>query len=305
MNWKRIGVTCAVSLALMACQKTEQGVLQPIPPLAGLRYVNLVNDTGALDFRVINFIGDAPSAGAATFRTGGAPYGISTNFLPPHLPVEAGREVHIRVFMDDTLPQYASQVVFDTTCTFTASKNYTFYLYGSARASTVHALVSLDSVPTLTGTNIAVRTINLASTVAPTLTGPNVDVDFVQQAATSPLGGTATFGGVAYKAVTNYTTMAASGTFKAVVSDVGTRTFTTFAVNAPAGVVGTAALNPVAGTLVPGSALSVVVVPPSDTTHAAADTTAFSRARKAPKTAAFLVPTVLFLIDQKPPLTAP
>lgn len=305
MTWYRVGLACLVSVALVACKDTKQGVLQPQPPLAGLRYVNLVNDTGAVDFRIVNFIGDAPVAGAAAFRTGGAPNGVATNFLPPHSPVEAGRDVEIRVFMNDTIPSLASQVLFDTTCNFTAGMNYTFYLFGSARSSAVHVLVSRDSVPTLTGTNIAVRAINLASTVAPTLTGPNVDVDFVAQATTSPIAGAAMFGGVAYKAVTNYTTLAASGTLMAVVSDLGTRTFTTFKANAPAGVLGTATVNPVAGTLVPGSALSIVVVPPSDTTHAPADTTLFSRTRKAPKTAAYLVPAVIFLIDQKPPLTAP
>ena len=115
MTWFRIGMACAVSVALVACHKTEQGVLQPIPPLAGLRYVNLVNDTGAVDFRIVNFIGDAPNAGEATFRTGGQPYGISTSFLPPHWPVEANRDVEVRVFMNGLDPAVASTVVFDTT----------------------------------------------------------------------------------------------------------------------------------------------------------------------------------------------
>jgi hypothetical protein len=294
MTWKRIGMACVVSVALVACQKVEQGVLQPIPPLAGLRYVNLVNDTSGVDFRIINFIGDAPSAGLATFRTGGAAYGVSSAFLPYHWPVEAARDVHIRVFMNDTLPALASQVVFDTTCTFAEGKNYTFFLYGSARGAGVHALVTLDSVPTITGTNIAVRTINLASSLAPTIaTGTNVDVDIVAQSATSPLTGTATFANVAYKGVSTYSIMAVSATLKAVVSAPAARTFTTFTANLPAGVVGTATLNPVAGSNVPLSAISAVVVPASVT------------GTRAPQTAAFLVPTVLFLIDQRPALTAP
>lgn len=294
MTWKRIGVACAVSVALMACRETEQGVLQPIPPLAGLRYVNLVNDTSGVDFRIINFIGDAPSAGLALFRTGGAPYGVSTNFLPPHFPVESGRDVHIRVFMNDTLQALASQVVFDTTCTFREGKNYTFFLYGSARGAAAHALVTLDSAPAITGTNFAVRTINLASTLAPTIaTGTTVDVDVVTQATASPLTGTAQFANVAYKGVTNYATVAVSATLKAVVSAPTTRTFTTFTANLPAGVVGTATLNPVAGSNVPGSAMSIIVVPPSVT------------GSRAPQTTAFLAPTVLFLFDVKPALTAP
>ena len=293
MTWTRLGMAFVVSVALVACEKVEQGVLQPIPPLAGLRYVNLVNDTSAVDFRIINFIGDAPSAGAASFRTGGQPFGISTNYLPPHWPVEANRDVHIRVFMNGDAIDVVSQQVFDTTCTFAEGVNYTFYLYGSARGAAVHALVTTDAVPTLTATQVAVRTVNLASTLAPTLTGTNVDVDVVAQSATSPLTGTAQFANVAYKGVSAYAAITASATLMAVVSAPGTRTFTTFTGNLPAGVAGTATVNPVAGSRVGGSAISAVVVPPSVT------------GSTAPQTSAFLRPNIIFLIDQQPALTAP
>lgn len=293
MTWSRIGLACAVSLALVACSDVKQGVLQPQPPLAGLRYVNLVNDTSAVDFRIINFIGDAPSAGAAAFRSGGSPYGISTNFLPPHWPVEANREVHIRVFMNGTTPALASQVVFDTLCTFTEATNYTFYLYGNARVvNGVHALVTTDNPTAPTG--IAVRAINLASTLAPTLTTTGVDVDVVATTATSPLpGASGQFSNVAYLTATPYQAMATSATLMAVASAPGTRTFTTFKANFTAGTVGTATVNPAAGSNVPGTAFSVVVVPRS-----VAGTVA-------PQTAAYLVPNIIFLIDRQPDLTAP
>ena len=293
MTWSRIGLGVAVVLALGACREVQQGVLEPIPPLAGLRYVNLVNDTSAVDFRIINYVGEAPSAGAANFRTGGQPYGVATNFLPPHWPVEAGRDVHIRVFMNGTTPAIASQVVFDTTCTFTEGTNYTFYLYGSARGAGVHALVTTDAVPAITGSNIAVRAIHLGSTLAPSLATANVDVDVVAQATPSPLTGTSQFANLAYKAVSNYVTMPGSATLKAVGSAPGSRTFTTFTANLPPGTVGTSTVNPIAGSNVAGTAISVVVVPPSVTGSAA------------PQTAAFLVPTILFLIDRQPALTAP
>jgi len=298
MTWYRVCLACAVSVALMACTEAKQGVLQPQGPLAGLRYVNLVNDTGAVDFRIVNFIGDAPPAGAATFRTGGQPYGLSTNFLPPHWKVEAGRDVHIRVFMNDTLPQLASQVVFDTTCTFAENVNYTFFLYGSARGAAVHAKVTVDTLPAPAG--VAFRVINLG-----TATVGAVDVDVVAQAAVAPLTGTASFANVAVGAVTAYTNFAVNAALKATATAPATRTPFLFSANAPAGVVGTTTVNPVAGTLVAGTAISAVVVPASDTTHAPTDTTLFSRSRKAPKTAAFLVPAILFLIDRKPALTAP
>lgn len=279
-------MACVVSAALVSC-KYEQGVMQPLAPLAGLRYVNVVNDTGAVDFRIINFIGDAPNAGAATYRTGGAPYGVSTNFLPPHFPVEAGRDVQIRVFMNGTEPSIASLVVFDTTCTFTANVNYTFFLYGSARtAGGVHALVTVDTLPAPAG--VAFRVINLGGT-----TVGAQDVDVVAQTAVAPLTGTANFANVANLGVTAYRNFTVSATLKAVTTAPTTRTPFLYSANAPAGVAGTTTSNPVAGTNVAGSAITAVIVPASVV------------GSTAPQTAAFLVPTVLFMIDKKPALTAP
>jgi hypothetical protein len=286
MTWYRVCLACAVSVALMACTEAKQGVLQPQGPLAGLRYVSLVNDTGAVDFRIINFIGDAPSAGAVTFRTGGQPYGLSTNFLPPHWKVEAGRDVHIRVFMNGLDPAVSSLVVFDTTCTFAENVNYTFFLYGSARGAAVHSRVTVDTLPAPAG--VAFRVINLGGA-----TVGAVDVDVVAQAAVAPLAGLASFANVAAGAVTAYTNFAVSGALKATATAPATRTPFLFSANAPAGVVGTTTVNPVAGTLVAGTAISAVIVPASVV------------GSTAPQTAAFLVPAILFLIDRKPALTAP
>lgn len=287
MTWFRIGLVCAVSVALVACDKTKQGVLQPQPPLAGLRYVNLVNDTGAVDFRIVNYIGDAPNAGAATFRTGGQPYGIATNFLPPHWPVEANRDVEVRVFMNGLDPAVSSLVVFDTTMQFAPNVNYTFYLYGSARGGSVHAFVSEDMIATAPA-GVAFRVIHLGGAGV-----GNVDVDIADQAATAPLAGTATFANVAPGATTAYVNLAVSGTLMAVATAPATRDPFVFQANAPAGTVGTTTSNPIAGTAVAGTAISAVVVPASVAGSAA------------PQDAAFQIPAIIFLIDRKPALTAP
>ena len=294
MTWYRVCLACAVGVALVACNKVEQGVLQPIPPLAGLRYVNLVNDTGAMDFGIVNFVGDAPNTTAATFRTGGAPYGLSTNFLPPHFPVEAGRDVQIQVFMNGLDQAVASKVMFDTMCTFTAGVNYTFFLYGNARTggAGVHALVTVDTLPAAPA-GVAFRVINLGGASVGA-----VDVDVVAQTVATPLvaplPGTASFTNVAHKGVTAYTNFAVSATLKAIATAApNTRTPSLAAANSPPGVRGDTLVNPVAGTNVAGTAISAIIVPASVV------------GSTAPQTAAFLVPTVLFLIDRKPALTAP
>lgn len=288
MTLYRVSLVCFIGVALAACKKVEQGVLDPSPARAALRYVNLVPDTGAVDFRIIDIIGDAPVAGAATFRTGGQPYGIPTNFLPNHSPVVVG-DRHIRVFNNSTDPAVASQILLDTTLTFAENVYYTFYLYGYARTGStpkIQALVTVDT--TTVGAGVSYRVLHFA----PTGVGA-ADVDVVTQATVAPLTGTATFANVAVGATTVYRNVAVGATMKAVVSAPGTRTPFLFSANAPAGVVGTTTLNPVAGSAVAGTAISVVLVSPSAVGSAA------------PQTAAFLVPAILFMIDKKPPLTAP
>jgi len=297
MTWYRVCMACAVGVALAAC-KYEQGIQQPLAPLAGLRYVNVVNDTGAVDFRIVNFVGDAPNAGQADFRTGGMPYGVSTSFLPPHFPVEAGREVQIRVFMNGTEPSIASLVVFDTTCTFTAGVNYTFFLYGSARGAAVHARVTVDTIPTALDTNrVAFRVLHLGGTAV-----GNVDVDIVPQATVAPLPGTAKFANVAPGALTAYDTAYVNAALKAVTSAPASRTPIVLTANAPAGVVGTTTVNPVAGTLVRRTAITAVIVPrPVLASKAQTGCSSVPAACVASDT----LPRVLFMIDRKPSLTAP
>jgi len=287
MTLYRMSMVLIVGVALVACKKVEQGVLEPSPARAAMRYVNLVPDTGAVDMRIIDIIGDAPVTGAATFRTGGAPYGVSTNFLPPHFPVVAGTR-HIRVFPTSTDPAVASQVVLDTTLTFDEGVYYTFYLYGYARTgSTPHiqAVVTIDN-PTA-GAGVLYRVLHFA----PTGVGA-ADVDVVTQATTT-LTGTATFPNVAVGGQTSYVNVAVGTTMKAVVTAPGTRTPFLFSANAPAGTVGTATVNPIAGSAVASTAISVVLVPRSVAGSAA------------PQTAAFLLPAILFMIDRQPNFTAP
>ena len=287
MTWYRVCLACVMGVALAACHDTKQGVLQPQGPVAYLRYVNVVPDTGAVDFRIVDIVGDAPSAGAATFRTGGQPYGVPTNFLPPHQQVAVGAR-HIRVFPNSMDPLVTSHWLLDTTVTFVEGVYYTFYFTGTARSGGVRALVTVDTLPAAPA-GVAFRVIHLGGAGV-----GNVDVDVVAQAAVAPLTGTATFANVAPGAITAYQNLAVNAAYKAVATaPPATRTPFLFFANAPAGVVGTTTVNPIAGTFVAGTAISAVIVPASVV------------GSTAPQTAAFLVPTILFMIDRKPILTAP
>jgi len=253
MTLYRVSLACILGVALAACSEVEQGVLAPSPARAALRYVNLVPDTGAVDFRIIDVIGDAPVAGAATFRTGGQPYGNATNFLPPHFPVLAGAR-HIRVFPSSMDPAVSSRILLDTTFTFVENVYYTFYLYrGSPK---MQALITVDDQTAPAG--VAFRVINLSGAAA--------DVDIVARNATVPLtAATATFANVAATGVpTAYnTSLAVSTSYRGLLSTPGARSSFLVSTYAPEGAVGTSTVNPVAGTAVAGTAITAVIVPAS------------------------------------------
>ena len=258
MTWYRVCLACAAGVVLVGCHDTKQGVLQPAEPVAYLRYVNLVPDTGAVDFRIVDIVADAPSAGAATFRTGGYPSGIPTNFLPPHQQVEAGTR-QIRVFPSSTDPNVTSNWLLDTTVTFTAGVYYTFYLTGTARSGGVRAFVTVDTLGAAPA-GVAFRVIHLGGAGV-----GNVDVDVTARASIAPLAATATFANVAPGAVTAYTNLAVNTAYKAVATAPASRTPFLFQALAPAGVRGDSVTEPVAGTNVAGTAISAVVVPASVT----------------------------------------
>src|SRR2546430_15900016 len=120
-----------VAAAVPACHDTG-GSPTAQGPLAGLRYVNVVPDTGALDIRIIDIVGDAPATFGASFRTGGSPIGGAAQTSPPYQAVAAGQR-HIRVFNSSSDPAIAQQAQVDTTFTFAPDPKYSFILHGFAR----------------------------------------------------------------------------------------------------------------------------------------------------------------------------
>jgi hypothetical protein len=288
MTVKRVCMAILLGAAVSACQKDTAGVLQTIPPLAGLRYFHAVLDTGYMDMRLVDIFDYAPNTQGAAFRTGGNPNGVPTSLPPPFLSVRTGTH-EIKAFLDSTDLATATTVMYDTTVTFSEGHNYTLVLYGSARSGTLHSLM-LDNVdqalPSDTGTNpsVWVRTVNLAGDT----TGLGVPDVFVTTAAAP--SGTPTFGGPTYTAPTSYQRISV-GALKAYLTRTGTTTPVTASATLPAGVVGSSTVNPVAGALVNGTYMTVLILPRS------------TPGAGMPKS--YTTPGVVVLIDQQPPLTAP
>lgn len=292
MNLMRVGTAVVVAVALAAC-KHDGGPFPTAPiPTAGFRYVNLMPDQAAVNFRIVDAVALATSAFGATFRTGGSPNGVTTVFMPPHLATAAGDHV-ITVFWTSTNPDTAQRVVLVDTVSLAAGINYTFYAYGYVTAGqtpSVQAFVTADTAPD-PGTSVGFRVLHLAPAGVPA----NVDV-FINASGTVTPSGTPTFANVGLGTFTGYKSVAV-GALQAQVTPVGTPATVTATAIAPAGVAGSLTVNPpldpIAGTTQAGSTITAVIVPPSLV------------GSTAPQGGAFLTATVLFLIDRNPPRIAP
>jgi len=284
MTLLRSTAICAAALGVLGCKK-DATFTEPIPDYAGIHWLNAVPDTGQQDIRVIDIVSNA-GLFDANFR--------GSNMF--YEPIETGART-VRIFNSSSVDTIASQVLATTTVTTAVGQGYTFIHAGFARTGQTPAravLVIPDAPPTPAAGQIAVRAINVGAGLG------NVDVFLVKRpvvattvdslpdarAASNVAFGTAG----AYVAV-GADTLAAD-TLRVVFTTTGTKTVLA-AVLAPAGVVGTTVVNPIAGSRVAGSVLTAVLVPRSVAGSAA------------PQTAAFTVPSTVYFVDRRPANTAP
>jgi hypothetical protein len=262
-----------LGLAAAACSEDEVTV-ESRPPLAGVRYINAVPDTGRLDFKMVDQLEYSANSNSGT---GGLAFREGTEYFPTEAKAR-----HIKVFsLADTLITTVQQVLVDTTITFEANKNYTLLLAGTARNRQARLRVIEDTPPASLGANdVAVRAYNAGA-------GP-IDA-WVVASTTTALSGTPTFSSVADLAASTYRTQAA-GAFAVRVASPGTTTALA-SLQAAAGAAGTALQNPTAGATVPGTVFSAYIFPRS---------VAGSRA---PQTAAFNTAGVQLFVDKLPPNT--
>lgn len=265
----------AASAALAAC--TDAGVTTTTrPPLAGVRYIYAVNDTARLDFRMVDQI--QYSANTITGPSGTGAPGLTFREGTEYYPVEA-KARRINVFSLANLDAgTVQQVVHDTTITFEANKNYTLLYVGSARSNTDRFMVLEDTPPaTVAANQAAYRVYNISPA--------DVNVYFTRTD-TSAISGAPAFAGVRSMTATAYVGRD-TGTVALRVTAAGSTT-PVASMAASRGALGTTAVNPVAGSAVPGTVFSAYVFPASVT------------GSTAPQTAAFRVPGVQLFLDKLP-----
>jgi hypothetical protein len=264
MRLSRFVMLCFGTAALSACGKDE--VTAPsLPPLAEVRVIYAVSDTGGVDIHPVDMVELWAPANNLAFRSG-----------TEYFPTKAGVR-HIRVFPTSTDISVTSQIMADELITLVAGSRYTLLLSGSARAKTLRLwVINDDTSPPPTG-QIGVRMINAATGQVH---------GYLVVAPTDPLPGSPTFTAVLPVTPSGYSNRPAGAT-ALEVTDPGSSTVNASEAgpSAPAALPGA---KPGAGVDSQGSKFSAYYFPPSVAGSAA------------PQTPAFLSAAIIWFVDRNP-----
>jgi Domain of unknown function (DUF4397) len=240
---------CAVAAG---CSKDVTGTNTSVPPLAYVRYVHAMPDTGEVDVHLVDSVenlnfGD-PLTGYTPYRT-----------VSEYTGIGAGSR-HFRVFtnMQSTNIDVVSQVIFDTTLTLAPNTYYTILHTGYARAGATphqHFVLLTDSKPTVANNQVAIRAFVAAPGIGP------VDAYTTKDTATATaLPASAAFANVPWGTPSGYVNFT-PGAMAVRVFNAGTTTPTLTKVQAPAGAAQQPLLDPVAGVTAGGTALTAFIFP--------------------------------------------
>jgi hypothetical protein len=252
-------------------------VTTPTLPTAQVRFVNAIPDTGAVAVRFVDYIENTPTYVDLTFR----------GTIPTYRPINAGNR-HFKLFLSDTIQANASTVLDDVTYNFEPNTHYTVVFTGFKRTGGTPAFQSIvikdDTPPTPNATSFALRVYHLGAGLG------NVDAYYHTKTAGAP--GTALGTNIGYLGKSNYATIPVTNdSLRVFLAPTGTTTqLADVLVNI--GTRGTATMNPSPGTNVGGSVITAIIVPRS------------TAGSKAPQTAAFQAPSVIYLYDNRPANTA-
>lgn len=161
MHFTRMLVAGLVVAGIAACESDPVSTEVSPEPFSSIRWVNAVADTVAMDYRIVDFPSNA-SEPNLPFR---ASSGNWRN-LPPGTH-------QVKVFFTNTTAagmdvSVVSQVFVDTTLTFDLGKKYTIVHYGFTKAGATprHRLIVIEDVPpTPAAGQIGLRAINAAPTL--------------------------------------------------------------------------------------------------------------------------------------------
>jgi len=265
MRLSRLAIVLTVAAVAGACGSDNKVTDPGLPPLAGVRFINGLADSSAVDVRMIDQVEFSFNGiQAIAFRSG-----------TEHQPVEA-KSRHIRVFPNSNNPAITSAFMVDTTLTFAANAKYTLLLTRETPTH-VHLVMITDDPPTPAAGQIAVRAVN-ASTGA-------IDA-YVVTAPTDPATPPA--------AASNIAAFATSGYLGRATGNAAVR-FTP----AGSGTVSASGAGPTAVAPLPGQ-LPAAAVNSAGTAFSVYYFPRSVAGTSAPQTAAFQVPAVVWFVDRNP-----
>jgi uncharacterized protein DUF4397 len=242
-----------VLLLAIGCNK-EKSFTEPSVPQAGITWMNVVPDTGQVDMRVV----DIPSSSGffdANFRS----------VQPFPLGIEAGAR-RIKVFMSSPDPTISQMVLVDTQFTFTADAQYGFYVSGFSKAGQTRATIVTGAAPAIPAGKFAIRVLNLAPSFAgaiPTMADTTVHADgFLLKGNGLLPTGAPTIANAAFGAPSAYAVLD-TGVYRLVLTPTGTTGPAIVQVTLPTGTPASAIADPIPGSQISGSALTMIITPRS------------------------------------------
>jgi hypothetical protein len=291
MNGFKIGLTLASIAALGACSADASKVIIANPgPLAYVRFVNAIPDSGTQDWRFVDAVEGSPTTQGLTFR--GIFPGASYQSATPG-------SRHLKVFQSSldptfgdptkTTPAIVSTVFVDSTFTLTAGTHYTIMAVGSLRAHTAKFLILTDDF-TDPGSNVAVRVVNAGAAAA-------LDVYGSATGGSSALPSSPLVGGLAAFSASKWSTLT-PGALAIRANAAGSTTLPAMVdATAPAGVAADKVLNltAIGGSTIAGSAFTAFIFPPATTGSLAAVVVAGTCPTRC------TAPGLVYAVDRYPP----
>jgi hypothetical protein len=277
MRFSRFYLLPLALMAVAACH--DDGVsVNERPPLGGVRFINAVPDGGPVDIRMVDQVEWSANSVSDNTACCGLPFRGGTI----HWPTEA-KARHIRVFPTDSSLAVTTQILHDTTITIEANKNVTLMLVGSRATGGRVSFVLIDDNPgAVPATQIATRLVNASSTGQT----PATAAGYITPTTSSSLPATATFPTVAPRSASPYV-LRNTGAFAFQATPAGDNT-TVWAAAAPTGAPAAGLIGVTAGATGGGSAFSAYLFPRS------------AVGTRAPQTAAFQAPGIVYFVDLVP-----
>lgn len=290
MNGFKIGLTLASIAALGGCSADASKVIIANPgPLAYVRFVNAIPDSGTQDWRFVDAVEGSPTVQALTFR--GIFPGASYQSATPG-------SRHLRIFQSaldptfadpmKTTPNIVSTVFVDSTFTLTAGTHYTIVAVGSLRAKTAKLLILTDNY-TDPGASVAVRVVNVTSGA--------LDVYGSATGGSSTLPSSPLVSALGSLAASTWATMT-PGALALRANATGSKTLPAMVdATAPAGVAADKVLNltAIGGSTIAGSAFTAFIFPPAVTGSPAAAVVAGTCPTRC------ATPGIVYAVDKYPP----